>query len=454
MKRNLILTGILAGLLVFTYFFEEIGGKRRKEVEEEENRLFNAKELGEMVSFETVKGKIYFKDQRVFTQKLNYPVSKKRLSKFFNILSSIKVKRYLNKEEIDQDNYSLFLPDKKRRMIFEFERGKINFVLGRKMQTDPSFYMEVTTNVGTNIVLAYDDSPLEGMYFKKNAHLNSEKFERLVKLFYLDEDYFWDRAIIKNMNPHKMFEKIKSVEITNLRNRSFFVDFKKGVTTPKILKGLSPNIEYYQIFITALLSTQAKNIFHPARLKKLSKNIASIKLDLGKKMELTLFRKYGDMSGFFVRTSMENTVFEVDQNMVRLFYSNVQDFWDRRILPAFFLKKEKSFKFKINFGEELFLQMNNQDSFFITADNDSIKPKNSSFKEFFLFLSREADFVKALSPSKRTKLFSFAFHDQLFHAIFNGGDLIIENETQKLEYHYYIGDLKKFKHKKSDYFND
>jgi len=456
MKRNLFLIGILCALVIFTYFFEELGQSRRKQQEESAKRLFDAQKLGMMLKFSTMnQNEIIYTNNNFYTRKLNYPVSPEEIKGFFDTLSSIKIKRYLGRTEVNKKNINLFIPDMNRKVIFEFEKGKLEFILGKKIQTDPSFYMLVKTEVDEFVVVAYDDSALEGIYVEENVHQNSEKYNRLVRSFGMTEEDFADRRILKSFDLENLAKNLKEIKIDNLRNISFSI-FSPGKTTdPQFLKGLQFNEEYYLFFLGALINMKAQNLWLPEKGVETKDQIAHMILTTEKKIDLKLFRKYGSQTGFFVKTDQEETVFEIDQNTVRLFFSNVQDFWDKRLISENFMKKNKQFDFSIIFDREYAFKIDNASKFNVLPQNTDIKPKNSSFRELLDFLQREADFVKKrLEHNNKGGLFSFTFYSSTFHVIFKEGDLVIQDIKNDLEFHYHLGDLSRFRHVKSDFLND
>ena len=456
MKKNLFFMGVLSALLIFTYFFEELGQSKKKLLEESENRLFDAHKLGTMLKFSTMnQNEIIYLNNNFYTKKLNYPVSPEEIKYFFDVLSRIKIKRYLSKQEVSEKNIDLFIPDLNRKVIFEFEKGKVEFILGKKMQTDPSFYILVKTEVDELVVVAYDDSPLEGIYVEENVHQNSEKYNRLVRAFSMTEENFVDRKILKYLDWETLSKNLTEIKIENLRNIPFSIYSPKQTTNPEVLKGLRFNEEYYLVFLGALMNMQAQNIWLPENGIEYKDQIAHMVLTLDKKIDLKLFRKYGSQTGFFVKTNLEETIYEIDQNIVRLFFSNVQDFWDKRVIPESFVKENKQFDFSLIFNREYAFKIDNASKFNVLSKNPENKPKNSGFKELLDFLQREADFVKKrVENNNKGVLFSFTFYSSTFHVIFKEGDLIIQDTKNDLEFHYHLGDLSRFRHVKSDFLND
>ncbi|OFZ24616.1 MAG: hypothetical protein A2381_19725 [Bdellovibrionales bacterium RIFOXYB1_FULL_37_110] len=456
MKKNLFFFGILSALLMFTYFYEELGQSKKKLLEESENRLFDVHKLGAMLRFSTMnQNEIVYLNNNFYTKKLNYPVSPSGIKLFFDILSSIKINRYLTKNEVNDKNIDLFIPDLNRKITFEFEKGKIEFILGKKIQTDPSFYILVKTEVDEFVVVAYDDSALEGIYVEENVHQNSEKYNRLIRAFNMTEEDFVDRKILKYLDLETISKGLTEIKIENLRNISFSIFSHNQTTYPEILKGLRFNEEYYLFFLGALINMQAQNIWLPEKGVGVKDQIAHMILMVDKKIDLKLFRQYGHRTGFFVQTSLEKVIFEIDQNSVRLFFSNVQDFWDKRVMPESYMKLNKQFDFSIIFNREYVFKIDNSSKFNVISEDPNNKPKNSGFKELLDFLQREADFVKKrLKHNNKEILFSFTFYSSTFHVIFKEGDLIIADTQNDLEFHYHLGDLSRFKHVKSDFLND
>ena len=76
MKKNFILLFILSGLLLFTYWHEELGSEKRRVKQKEAAALFQNKNLGELRGIKFPKFELISKDGRFFTKTDNYQIGR------------------------------------------------------------------------------------------------------------------------------------------------------------------------------------------------------------------------------------------------------------------------------------------------------------------------------------------------------------------------------------------
>ena len=69
---------------------------------------------------------------------------------------------------------NFYIPDPSMKMTFNFERGDVTFVLGKKLEYDQTFYMQVMSGDKSNIVLVKDDSPDPNIYENDEQYKKSD----------------------------------------------------------------------------------------------------------------------------------------------------------------------------------------------------------------------------------------------------------------------------------------
>ena len=209
MKKNLLFVLAFIGIASFTYYYEEIG---HIEFDKKAAMLFDPAKLGNMIQIKTEKILLYKRDKTFFCGKTGQKADLVILNEFFSFLSKIKVKRYLDKEELEKIDQSILFPKSKKVIDFKFERGALTFVIGVKLQHDQTFYIQVINKGRSQTIIAEVEGVIPGIYAKKDdAHNSDRKYQYLISLLELSEDYFFDRSVYQFSTVD--FKKIDRVEI-------------------------------------------------------------------------------------------------------------------------------------------------------------------------------------------------------------------------------------------------
>lgn len=453
MKLNLILGIVLALLLTFTYFFEEVGYIRDKQQEEESRRLFDKNKLGKLLEIRTMNASLKRKGNIFYLAGSEFPADAVSIQKIFDILSQIKINRYLKKDEIREKDYSLFIPDTSRKMVFTFEKSELTFILGSKLEFSTSFYMEVRNNNERNLILAWDTSAKKGVYDTKKAHLTSEKYDRLKNIFKLTNDFFMDRAVFRVMDFGKEFSIWRKIKIKNSRNRVFEVDIQNRTTSPESLQLLGYNNDFFDRYYSELTRLRGTVVHYPGKPEQLKNKIATIVVNGKRTVNLELYKNYGERNGHFVKTSFGKAIYGIDRTGLRLFFSNVQDFWNKNLLPETFLKEKKQVKFYMKFDSKIEMVLRNFENFSVISNDTMYKPQNVSFRNFFDFLTRKADHVRPLDKGIISKKhFSFGIDDLFYHVVLKDGEVVILEPKKRYQFHYWVGERSPIGLKMKDYF--
>ena len=428
--RNVILFLILGALLVFTYFFEEKGYIAQNAKQEEMKQLFDKDTLGELLKIKTSNSRLYKKNGVFYTEGDNYPVDAKALEKFFEVLSGIRVQNILEEKELAKEGKSKFISDQSLKLVFNFTGGELIFVLGDRLEFENSFYMQIASS--NKLMIAYDSSSLEEVY-EKGRQTTHNKYDRLKQLFLLDDGYFKDRRIFKIKD---FITKDDVVSISNIRNKDFKILLKDLSTTPFILDGLKYKQERFQRFLLNLQNLTALEIFSDTKSMHLTEKIAEISINSTTDYTLELFRKYGSMNGYFIKTNFDTFIYEINTMVNELFFSNVQDFW-RKIVFAHCPNIDTS-KMSISFPKR--------------KKVDFRVPNNGVKQLLDFFCLKEADYVVEREKKEKNGFF-LTIDNQEFYIIYKNGEIIINDLKKSYEYHYFVGDIKPFGLVWEDYFH-
>ena len=430
--KNRFLLAIIILLIVLIYVLDELPQRKR----EEKKQLFNPSTMGELISIQTPAAYIK-KEDGLFKTKDGHPVDPARMDHFFSILSSIRIKRILPSKEQSID-YRHFFPNPENRFIFTFDKERLVFLLGEKIKTNESFYMELKKNSDTTWLIAHDSSSMEGLYLKESN--SSRKYDRLKSLLTLDNDFFRDRHILKDQD----LSKLLNVLISNKRNRSFRLDFSPHGTHPSPYPSISLDSSSFVRFKMSLKNLQSRRIYSSYRKSLLKNRLSRIDLNTGdKKHILELFGHYGSLKGYFLMSGMN--LYELDQKNTSIFFLNRQDFWNRRPLPISFggkdeiftmVFKDTQFKLKLPLRDDI-------------QSLDGKEPSKKEFDNLFSLLIRKADYLSIMKDNhKYKKAFLLDFDDFSIHVILKNRELIVKR--QDILYHYGVDEEIPFN--KEDYF--
>jgi hypothetical protein len=349
------------------------------------------------------------------------------------------------------------------KMTFKFEKGEATFTLGKKLDYDQSFYMEVTKENKSEIVIVNDESPDPGMYESDEAYKRSDaKYKRLEVLFLLTNKYFYDTRVFKDFNYSQDKINFKKIIISTFRNKKFEINFENQTTIP----APPGNIRYFEdnwvSFHRFLSKLEGKSLYYPANPKLLDEVLSQFEITDrdNRSYNLQVYKKYSEENGYFLKSSLDNIIYQLRPEDAQYFFTNVQDFWQKKILP-----KEKEFKFKITFyngrSEEVIVQDN--ELFKVMPLKGNLKFTEADiraleFKRLIEFLKQEANRVDELniSPTEMLKknILRVQFENRNLSVILDENEATIVDLDQKIMIHHYVGAKLPFSIKYDDYFSE
>lgn len=478
MKKNIILFITLVLLIAFVYQFEEKRTTDKKNQEEEKALLFDPQKLGEISSIEFINTKLVGYNGKFYTTKRHHSVDTNKLQYIFNILSGIRIKRMLDKEEILKVGIDNFFPDEKLKLKFIFQYDEVEFFLGKKLEYNRSFYMKVKNKDRTSYIIAHDIVPILGTHLKEDYHRSTDNYLRIKSILYLDESFFYNtylfpkkRQMKKEKAPNLFFWK--KIAINNIRHKNMQIDFKNKSTHPAIISGPSYNLKAFNQYHNELLNLDAEELIFDYDKLQLQNKLAQIKLmgPSNHQIKLELYRKYKNKSGFFVKRKNDEPLYRFKQSVTKVFYKKLQDFWNKSIIDKDIEKglHGKNFELIFKKGQKYRLAFQLAQGFNVkiikspnTSSKDksrrvTIMPNQMAFKKLYQHFKRQADIImpyagEGLRLKQNSSYFKLFWDNSLFHVYFKNGELVFINDTEKYKLHYWVGNNCPIGLKKEDFF--
>ena len=457
--KNVVLFIILALLLLATYIFEERSNRLSEARDAKKTELLNASELGDIKTIKAIKLSFEKRGEFYYDTETNLRMSQQRLGEFFQILSGLKVKTFLNQDEVNKVGVNFYIPDPSMKMSFQFEKGEMSFILGKKLDYDQSFYMQVTKAGKSQIVIVNDESPDPGAYQSDDEYRKSDaKYKRLEVLFLLTNKYFYDTRVFKGFNYSQDKINFKEISIATFRNKKYSISFDTTTTNPAPPKGIGYFEENWISFHAFLSKLEGKSIYYPADVNKLDEILSQFNVvdRNGQKYTLDVYKKYGEDNGYFLKTSLEDVVYQLKPEDAQYFFVNVQDFWQKRIVP-----KEKDFNLTVTFykNEVEMVKIQDRELFKVLPANNRYTEANIralEFKRLLEFFKMEGSMVSELkeSPSELLKknIMRVQFDNKNLSVILEENEAIIVDFDQKIMIHHYVGAKLPFSIRHEDYF--
>lgn len=455
-NKNLILFIALIGSLALTYWFEERGNIQTQKAEDIKYEILNAEKLGELQGVKGIKIDFVKEGELYFSRNKHIPLSHNRIDEFFKILANVKVKTFLKNEDVQKVGRAFYIPDDALTLSFQFKKGEMSFTLGKKLSFDQTFYMEITKEGRTQIVIAEDVSADPGVYQNDKDYQRSEaKFKRLQIVFMLTNVYFYDTRVFKDLYLDDKSIHFDEISILTFRNKKYSLSFKETTTNPKVPAGLSYFEENWLSFHQALSKLEGRTVIAPFEESALSEILSRFEINdrKGRHITLSLYKKFGNQNGYFLTSSLEKMLFILKPEDARYFFVNVQDFWHKTLGP-----KGKDYQLGISFydhkTEQVFVS--DKELFKVTSQVKGVTPRPLEFKKLIDFLKMEGDHVSEMTekPSEILKknIIRLNFENRSLSVILEENDAILVDADHKIKIHHYVGASLPFSLKRSDYF--
>lgn len=451
--KNIVLFLILVAALAVTYWFEERGNRNTMMSEAKKSEILNAEKLGELQGVQGLKIDFVKKGEQYFARENNLLLNKARIDEFFKILSGIKVKSYLTTEDVAKVGKSFYLPDESLRLTFLFEKGSMSFTLGKKLDFDQTFYMEVEKDGNKQIVIAEDQSPDPGVYENDKDYQRSDaKYKRLQVIFMLTNVYFYDSRVFKDFYTDEQAVNFEEISIATFRNKKFSVNFKTTSTNPPAPSSLGYFEDNWLSFHKLLTNLEGRTVYTPYEQSALSEVLSQLEIKdrAGRQITLTVYKRFGELNGYFMTSSLDKLLYVLKPDDARYFFVNVQDFWNKKIVPA-----EKEYNLTLTFADGKSEQVKIIDRELFKVDSAKAA-RSLEFKKLIDFLKTEGDHVSDMTekPTEilRKNVLRVQFENNDLNVILEDNDAILVDIKNKLKIHHYVGATVPFSIKRTDYF--
>lgn len=338
LKTNFYLFLLLSVGLSLTYLFVE--KKQIKEIadNEKQNTLLPGKletgELKEIVGDHLEMSKVgdafFFKGQ-------NIPIDQEKLNKYFYYLTKLKMKEEINLNEITIPLKN-FVPDENPIIEFQFEKKKLIFKIGNKINYSQDFYIQVNDidlkdqkNIKTRLFVVKDDAPIEGVYKEQDNEQSDFKYLRTKGLFLLPNPFFYDLHLLPVRLQGKT-STITSVVLKSYRSPKYVLDLKNKKTTPPPIGKISYINKIFNDFSKELEHARGEDLIETFEVRNLKDKLAEMKIiDDAGSTTLTLWGKYKNMTGPFVWRENEQFLIKLKKDATLVFTVPIQTFWDKTL---------------------------------------------------------------------------------------------------------------------------
>ncbi len=427
--RNWVLFGItiLLGCLIYSY--QELGDRAKVREKERRGRLLDPEKLGSIIGLKTPSIEIRKRGKNYYDSATGRKITVSRLNLFFEKLSSIRMKRALKLGQVNSSNRQEFFPDEGQKMVFFFEKGRASFLLGNKLNFDQNFYIEVVSGGEIHQVIAYDAASIQGAYQASEAHRHDLKYRRFKSLYYLGADFFEDRRIFRRWLDKKIV--LESLAVENRRNRFFHLDLKTGKTKPEAPEEMGLDGEELKRVASSLGSMSGKNYWEKYRSSDLREKVSTLKIKTNRgTARLELFKFFQGHEGHFVKSELDQFVYQIKKEDAFFFFFNVQDFWDLRPL------REQMKSFTLKFSQQKYdVQFLRGAAFQALISGHAVN--HAKFLELESFLRKKANRYyegDALEEGFKTKLHLNEINGNKnlnFHVMFKKGEVLVAFPDKK-----------------------
>lgn len=316
-----------------------------------------------------------------------------KVNGWLNALGKIVIQRKVSKEDFSNLEYTSLMAKFHsigESVLFQFSNKALKYELGPKIPGSELFYLRLLKLSvdgkiveGEEIIIARNEAPKE-LYDPKNPN-PSIGYESFKRLFSVSRRLFLDLRVFTNISEIGFdFEKgIQKIEIDNLRNKTFSLDFFKMTSNPFPFKGVSQDEKKQLRFLDFLKNLQSDDILILDSEQPTNK-ISTIKIIGKKNINLELFRTFKERNGYFLKK--DNKLYQINPRDASAFLGNVQSFWIKKPFGKI-LKGLSSFDFQLSQGKESASFSIPKSADFLVLKNNGEKVKNKmAFLRLFLII--------------------------------------------------------------------
>lgn len=430
--KNLLLTVVLASLVTFAYFHEEIG-KAKKEATKIESQKIISFMFDEVDRIELPNTNLVKNNGVWIVKEMNFLASNQNVNKLLKIIESIhqldlvKLNGKSEKEFFKYQDYEFTISSKEN--TWKYRLGDVSELTG-------NFYVQDLNAKDRPIYIAKDTSLFEGMYKNElelylNQYIRLKNYISAAPKVYMEPRVFYD--VLQN--------GISRIKINNRWNRWFEVDVTANKTIPEIKSAL----KYLNLKSEV---TSKMNLIHFKELHKdsvLSEKVSDIEITSeGKKIVASLYVSLDGRAGNFLQIKGNKWIYELKEGAEKLFFQNVQQFWDKKIHYQKDLSKLKRIDFELSVADIFYkFYIDDIEKFEFKWDDAKVKSVNVQNLNFLFHILfglenfNQALIVKDLEKNDKE---IFAMKVKLLNKEltlrFYLKDIILENHSDNYQMHY------------------
>ncbi|MBL7663941.1 MAG: hypothetical protein JNM93_02320 [Bacteriovoracaceae bacterium] len=337
--KNSVLLVLLIALLGLAYVLEEYIPKRNLLEEKTQHSMIKLNRF-ERIDLKNVT--IIKENNNLRIMNTIFPISNEKMAKLVEALSNIRIIKKIE-NNVDDEAFikEIFNADS---LSFTVTSDNVStvYTIGSEPSLTGHFYVSRQVGYQAEFFLCRDDSLYDGVY-QSQEDVELKRFYRLYQLLSSQLLDFVEPLIF----PSAYFSKVKVAEIKNNRNRFYQVNFHNKSTIPEILQSMNYNERYFLHFLQEFQQMKLKNIYE--NKNALDEMLAEVTFD--RNLDVRLYKKYSGKEGYFISFSDSLFVFEIGEYQAKLFFSNVQDFWDKKLTFLSKIDNLKNFEFFITFFE-------------------------------------------------------------------------------------------------------
>lgn len=434
MSKNLVLFLSCVALGTFTYFYQEIGEREERKEKEISEEILNFKAMGELRGFQLPSVEVEYAKDKYYLKESGDEIDPSRVNKFLGQLSFVKVRRVLEKKEVEKR--SNFIPTDEFKMAFTFENGTATFTLGDKLGFSRDFYLEVEKEirgkVSKQIIVAFNSEVVDEVYAKEIAHKSDHLYRRFKSLYYLSEEFFRDHRIFGQWMDSKW--SLQRVYIDNNRTKGHSVLLDKRNTNPKCPSFLSFDLKKAQEFEKALANLSAKRIVAFNNPKILDNEKREAMIIVSSTKGNTRFNLYKDLNqdlkGYFIAFADKNLLYEITDEQAGLFLGSVEKYWKMNLWDE--MNRPKSLSISFN-GKSYKVDLPERGSTAFKVDSDKGEAVHLEFQKLINFLGQPSSYWvsgEELATSS-IKQFSLDWGEGEFFLMIRSDEVVLYHRESK-----------------------
>lgn len=309
MKKNLLLFLTLAALLVVTYVFQEKKSLRDFSESVTRNQIISAPiEALSLPAGDLIKrDESWWKGDKLLSHNFMRQLESK-------LLEIKKVKALIG------GNWEDYFPEP-----LSFSVNHVSYTLGGMSLDKKGFYIARDKTImlarieGESHELTTNEDEIDGIKLKELKDLLTRSESEILEkqLFRFFDNLPLAKAVVK------MEDRL-----------DYELDFEKNETSPPALPGVSVHEKLREKFLSLLTQVTIKNEI-PFPDKPLLKRLGSLTLtDDPRSLVWELWLRSDKSADVLILDSTNKRAFEVIGGTVKIFFTNLQDYWDKKVIPA------------------------------------------------------------------------------------------------------------------------